>query len=627
MPENQTKTLSFSQAWHYHLRAMNIWWQRIPGIYFAVLFSSLIDAASPMITIYFSARIIGELAGSRNPAILFKWILFQLFTSAGLLLAGSILRHYKEYLTHIMQTDHGKLYMDKMQSLDYADVDNQEIFDQYTQIRQNSAWTNWGLMDVIHYFEKIVTALVQIAGGIGLSVSLFSAQVPDTSSLYILNSPLFIIIIIIGMLFISVLASVCTKKANNYWNKYVSNNGLRLANLYLTFFGFLAFDRKRALDLRIYKQQENVCRPYMKESPLSTDSIIAKEARGPLGFWAGLAAALPIILTGTIYLFACLKALAGAFDIGFVTQYIGAANQLFLGISSVFNTVSLISFNGEFLVKCFAFLDIPNNMYQGSLTTEKRNDRQYDIEFKNVSFKYPNSDVWALRHVNIKFRIGSRLAIVGMNGSGKTTFIKLLCRLYDPTEGEILLNGINIRKYRYDDYINIFSVVFQDYQLLSRTLGENVAGSTSYDKKLVSQCLEHAGFKERLQELDHGLETYLYKDLDLTGIDISGGEAQKIAIARAIYKDAPFMILDEPTAALDPVAEAEIYSKFNELVEDKTTIYISHRLSSCVFCDEIAVFHEGQIIEQGRHEALLADTGSKYAELWHAQAQYYTNEQ
>lgn len=170
----------------------------------------------------------------------------------------------------------------------------------------------------------------------------------------------------------------------------------------------------------------------------------------------------------------------------------------------------------------------------------------------------------------------------------------------------------------------IFSVVFQDFKLFGLKLGENVASKVDYDKMRVVDCLEKAGFSDRLAELKNGTETYLYKDFDKDGVNISGGEAQKIAIARALYKDAPFIILDEPTAALDPIAEAEIYAKFNDIAGDKTAIYISHRLSSCKFCDEIAVFNEGAVIQQGTHASLVADENGKYYELWHAQAQYYT---
>lgn len=196
--------------------------------------------------------------------------------------------------------------------------------------------------------------------------------------------------------------------------------------------------------------------------------------------------------------------------------------------------------------------------------------------------------------------------------------------MYDPQEGQILLNGIDIRKYNYRDYMDIFSIVFQDFQLLSQSLGANVAGTTFYDKERVIKALIDAGLGERLETMPQGLDTQLYKEFTEDGVEVSGGEAQKIAIARALYKDAPFIILDEPTAALDPIAEAEIYSKFNDISGDKTAIYISHRLSSCKFCDEIAVFHDGAVIQKGSHEMLLSEEGGKYHELWNAQAQYYT---
>ena len=310
---------------------------------------------------------------------------------------------------------------------------------------------------------------------------------------------------------------------------------------------------------------------------------------------------------------------------GMVTQYVAAATKMTVNVSELIRVYAEMKTNTKFLEEIDTFLDIPNQMYQGSLTTEKRSDRNYQVEFKDVSFRYPGSENWSLRHVNMKFKVGKRLAIVGENGSGKTTFIKLLCRLYDPQEGQILLNGIDIRKYNYRDYMNIFSVVFQDFQLISQPLGANVAGNQEYDPEKVERALEDAGFGERLKTMKNGLETILYKDFAENGVMVSGGEAQKIAIARALYKDAPFIILDEPTAALDPIAEAEIYSKFNDIAGDKTAVYISHRLSSCRFCDEIAVFHEGQVVQQGTHEELLEE-GGKYSELWNAQAQYYQTE-
>jgi len=249
----------------------------------------------------------------------------------------------------------------------------------------------------------------------------------------------------------------------------------------------------------------------------------------------------------------------------------------------------------------------------------------YEIEFKNVSFKYPGSEKYALKNLSMKLNIGQRLAVVGMNGSGKTTMIKLLCRLYDPTEGEITLNGINIMEYDYDQYLAIFGVVFQDFELLPFTLGQNVAASVEFDETSVLKNLELAGFNNKLEKMPNGLNTYLYKNFEEEGIEVSGGEAQKIALARAMYKNAPFIILDEPTAALDPIAEYEIYSTFNEIVGDKTAVYISHRLSSCKFCDDIVVFHEGELVQRGNHDTLVESQKGKYRELWDAQAQYYSN--
>lgn len=327
-----------------------------------------------------------------------------------------------------------------------------------------------------------------------------------------------------------------------------------------------------------------------------------------------------------LFLFVGIKAMAGAFGVGLVTQYVASLTNISDSVLNFTDRYLEFRINAPYIKKAFEFLELPNKMYQGSLTTEKRSDRQYDVEFKDVSFKYPAAERWALRHVNIKFKVGTRLAVVGENGSGKTTFIKLLCRLYGPQEGEILLNGIDIKKYNPKDYMGVFSVVFQDYFLLSQPLGENVACAKEYDRALAEKCLRDAGFGERLDSLPNGLDTYVYKEYEQDGVQFSGGEAQKIAIARALYKNAPFIILDEPTAALDPIAEADIYSQFDEITGDKTAIYISHRLSSCRFCDEIAVFDDGKIVELGTHDGLLASNG-KYKALWEAQAGYYAEDE
>ena len=230
---------------------------------------------------------------------------------------------------------------------------------------------------------------------------------------------------------------------------------------------------------------------------------------------------------------------------------------------------------------------------------------------------------YILKDISIKIKQGEKLAVVGENGSGKTTFIKLLCRLYDPSEGAVFLNGIDIREYDYAEYLRFFSVVFQDFTLFSQTIAQNVAASVNFDRALVEDRLKEAGFKERLASLDKGIDTFLFRDFEKTGIEISGGEAQKIALARALYKDAPIVVLDEPTAALDPIAEVDIYQRFNQMVGDRTCVFISHRLASCKFCDKIAVFSAGRLVQAGSHDALVDEDGGKYSQLWLAQARNY----
>ena len=201
--------------------------------------------------------------------------------------------------------------------------------------------------------------------------------------------------------------------------------------------------------------------------------------------------------------------------------------------------------------------------------------------------------------------------------------MKLLCRLYDPTEGQILLNGTDIREYDYDEYLNLFSFVFQDFKLFALPLGENIAAADTVDAARAEDCIRKAALYDRYREMPDGLETWLYHDLSEKGVEISGGEAQKIALARALYKESPVIVLDEPTAALDPIAEEQVYAGFSNTVGDRTAVYISHRLSSCRFCDEITVFDKGRIVQNGTHEELMEEENGQYRELWEAQAKYY----
>ena len=606
-----------------HLRGIKELHKVSPKFFPILTLYCIVSAVTPYITVFFSAQILKELATLRRADILWKWVI-----------ASVICVGIASVLNAILQRRYGTLYSDlwgrkeilfihKMFSLDFSELDKQENHDLRIQIQQNENWSAWGLMKIQEAYVSAVTSIFGIISGITLTISLFTSPVPgDAGWLTALNNPLFIIALAILMVGVSILAGKFSAASTKCWSDFAEE--ATFGNRLFGHFGFIGMDKERSIDIRMNNQQNLVSAYWDTNSSFGVHGPFGKSARGKMGIYASLGVCITTLITGSIYVFTCLKAWGGAFDVGSITQYVGAATAMVSNIFALTGLFGILETNTGYLDKTFEFLDIPNAMYQGSLTTEKRADRRYEVEFKDVSFKYPGSDIWALRRVNMKFKVGKRLAIVGENGSGKTTFIKLLCRLYDPQEGQILLNGIDIRKYKYDDYMNIFSIVFQDFQLISQPLGNNVAGSMHYDRDRVQKALVDAGFGERLATMEKGLDTMIYKGLYEDGVDISGGEAQKIAIARALYKDAPFIILDEPTAALDPIAEAEIYGKFDEIAGDKTAIYISHRLSSCKFCDEIAVFHEGAVIQQGTHASLVADESGKYYELWHAQAQYYT---
>ncbi len=617
------KKMSLGSALKAHLRAIRML-HKISPKYFPVCTAyTLASALMPYATVFCSARILSELAGARQKEVLWVWVILTVAVIGFLAVCKALLYQRQETLLDDLYGRKEKLYSEKMFSMDYADMDKQENRDLRSQIAQTENWSGWGLMRLPDIYQKNLESILGIVVGIALTVTLFIRPVPASAGwLTVLNHPIFVLILIGLLIGTSLLAGYMESKVMACWSSMaeIATFGNRL----FSFFGFIGRNKERSCDIRMYRQETIVRHYWDGNHDFGADGVIGRMAMGKMGVYAGFSQGITALLTGFIYLFVCLKAWGGAFDVGCITQYVGAVTALAVNILGISAGIGLMKTNTVYLDQTYRFLDIPNSMYQGSLTTEKRSDRQYEVEFRNVSFRYPGSEIWALKNVSLKFQVGKRLAIVGENGSGKTTFIKLLCRLYDPQEGQILLNGIDIRKYDYRDYMNIFSVVFQDFQLISQSLGSNVAGAVEYDVQRAEKALIDAGFADRLAAMPQGLDTQLYKDFGENGVEVSGGEAQKIAIARALYKDAPFIILDEPTAALDPIAEAEIYAQFNAISGDKTAIYISHRLSSCKFCDEIAVFHDGSIVQQGSHDMLLEDTSGKYSQLWHAQAQYYT---
>ena len=268
------------------------------------------------------------------------------------------------------------------------------------------------------------------------------------------------------------------------------------------------------------------------------------------------------------------------------------------------------------------FLDYPEPFrFSGGAALPDR--RPYELRLEDVSFRYDGAETDTLRHLNLSIRPGEKLAIVGLNGAGKTTLVKLLCGLLDPTEGRVLLNGVDVRQFNRQEYYGLFSAVFQEFSILNVTIAENIAQNTeNIDDARVNACLDQAGLTQAVAQLPQGTKTHVGREVFLDGVLFSGGQTQRLMLARALYKDSPILILDEPTAALDPLAENDIYLKYNDMTAGKTSLFISHRLASTRFCDRIILLADGGIAEEGTHESLLA-AGGPYAQLFEVQSRYY----
>ena len=507
----------------------------------------------------------------------------------------------------------------KTMKLDYEFLEDTDLQLGLTKMREYDNFGNYGIYHVGRHFGAIINSVLTFIFAIIFSINLFTMQ----SELIPIANWLWNMIFILLFFSFSLISILASKKFNTKMHAMFDKDVVFLNRLLRAYMN-TNDDYKSGKDVRLYNY--NLLTSVLKNSNNNVKNFYKRLSHN--FFKCNVQTGLMTIFSSLlVYFYAGFKAYYGLIELGDIVQYTGIAVLTADAVTLIIMSISSLYANKDYFKTIFDYLNLSNGKYEGSLPIEKRDDNEYEFEFKNVGFKYPKTSKYVLQNVNLKFKIGQRLAIVGMNGSGKTTLIKLLTRFYDPTDGEILLNGINIQKYDYNEYLDIFSVVFQDFKLFSFMLGQNISASMEYDEKRAEEALTKAGFEKALQKIPQGLKTYLYQDYEEDGIEISGGEAQKIAMARAIYKDSPFIILDEPTAALDPISEFEIYSKFDNIIGNKTAVYISHRLSSCKFCNEIAVFDEGKLVQHGSHDDLLQDKEGKYHELWNAQAQYYKEEE
>ncbi len=472
--------------------------------------------------------------------------------------------------------------------MDFEHTEDPDALDQLNKAREGMSWYSGGVVGILDCVYQIVLN-VAVLGGV--------------TTLIFTRCPLLLPIQVAALVVISWLT------ARNNEIETRSFIGLSKSNRIFSYVLFQLASFQYGKDIRLYDSSRMMGDRARRQSDEMTD-IWKKRGIEQIRYTWGIDL-VNVLRDG----------------VGDFTMCVMSATQLYNSLQNIIFNVMEIKKRCNYAYQFVLFLDYPAAMQTGDRSLVDTGSEGHVIAFRDVSFRYPRSEKYVLRHLNLTIRQGEHLAIVGLNGAGKTTFIKLLCRLYEVTEGEICIDGVNIMEYAEEEYRKLFAVVFQDFKLFAFSLRENVApGLETVDEKRLEQVLTQTGLYEDAQKLADGLDTTIYKSFDEKGVELSGGQQQKTAISRALYRDAPIVILDEPTAALDPIAEYEIYRQFHTLVGGKTAIYISHRLSSCRFCDHIAVFAEDTVKEYGTHDELVVREGGIYAEMFHAQAQYYIDQ-
>lgn len=573
-------------------------WKYNKPYFLLIAVNIIVKGFSPFINIVIPKFIIDELLGQRRIKIIIYYAAALVILDLAVQLINSLLTFLMNKSQTMLELKYNELLGQKTMDMDFEYTENPKVLTQLEKAKTGMSWYSGGISGLSENITSIISGLITLAG-----------------TVYIIGklSPV-LILILVSIIIINMLVLSRSEKLTSIFMK----NLVGVNRKFGYFFGLLK-DFKYGQDIRMY----NATGMLMKR----VDEYIDQDWRGYKkntkiqNKYQVIMTLLNVVQQSVLYGYLGIKALFRIISIGDFQMLISAANSFTGSLSDILSQIIRIAKNADFMNDYIIFMKYPNKKDTGTLSAYKNKDHVF--EFKNVSFKYPGSDTYALKNVSIKIPTGQKLSIVGQNGAGKTTFIKLLCRLYDPTEGEILADGINIKDYSLEEYLKLFSVVFQDFRLLAFSIAENISISEERNNQLLDNAVTKAGFNEKVKSLKKGFDTSVYKTFDQEGTEFSGGESQKLAIARAVYKNSPIIILDEPTAALDPLAEYDIYNHFDNLIGNKTTIYISHRLSSCRFCDKIAVFHKGEIIQYGSHSELESIKDGKYHEMWNAQAKYY----
>lgn len=583
-------------------------------VLFWLLGSAFAAETLPYLSLFFSARILNLLLAKSYRACLYTVVVF-LLTQYGLGLFEKICRQYLDGQKELCLARTEQKITAKALELEFEKFEKTETMDAIRRTNVSSMGSG-NVGDQLIVIHTLITSLLSVLYALFFLLRLFLLSDSSRNNFFTSSFSMLALLLLCGVQL--ALSSRINRRSTQ--KKIELNQGNDHSNSVANYLVNVMLEERRADDIRIGhldhfldvqfgKAMEHFLPMYLDFARFSAITD-------------GKNALLSLLSNFAAYLVIGARALYGVLPIGDVLLYAGSVTRAMSDLQTFLATGSEFDYINSYLSTYEDFIAQPSMAYDGTLPIEKRDDGQYEFAFHDVSFSYPGTNIPVLEHVTLSFAVGEKTALVGRNGAGKTTLIKLLCRLYEPTSGYITLNGIDIRKYSYKEYTQAFSVVFQDFHLFSLPLDENIAAGTEIDEAALQSSLAKVGLTDRVQQLPQGVRTRLYNN-NGSGVDLSGGEAQRTAIARALYKDAPFVILDEPTAALDPIAEAEIYKQFSQMTAGKTAVYISHRMSSCKFCDRIIVLDHGRIAEDGTHDTLLANHGI-YANLYETQAQYYT---
>ena len=569
--------------------------KKYPVFFVLKILRMLITTAMPFVALFISPLIVDEIVGARD--------VNRLITLAALLIGGEVICQISNDLcTNFINRYSNRIekYFDVLigrhvMELDFQLTEDKEALEQIEKARTGMEWYSGGVHGISDQFFNFIGNLFKLAG-------------------YITVIALYAPVLLAVMAVYSVINALIVSKINKISIEAFAK--LSKVNRLFGYFGWNIVDPRYGKDIRLYDAKEMMVDSWKDNTAKSNEHW---KWQGESVFKYDLVSTfLSLARHIFTYTYVAFLAIRKLISIGTFTQLIAAESGLNDAIGGMVRSVTELVKRCNYAYEYVLFMEYPEALKKGSKPVEKK---PHEIEFRHVSFAYPKTDRKVLDDVNIRIVPGEHLSIVGLNGAGKTTFIKLLCRLYDPTEGQILMDGTDIREYDYAQYMEQFAPVFQDFKLFAFSIAENIAFA---DKAAdVTAFTDRVGLHDFVNGLNKGVSTSIFKFFEEEGVEPSGGEQQKIAIARALYKDAPVVILDEPTAALDPIAEYEIYKQFNSLVGGKSAFYISHRLSSCQFCDHIAVFSEGHIAEYGTHSELERIPEGIYARMFEAQAKYY----